>query len=285
MSFFLLGDDVLMKQKLILLLMLSFFWGLLFDVSAKEKKTKFIIDEVTAEAGEEVKLDLKMEDSPGFVMLQVRISYDKDKLSLISQKMNGLSDAMLRGSSLDKDDYIVMYALTPNKDKMLQASGTILTMTFKVKEDTIDEADIQVSVESYAQDESTPLEFDVQNGKIKIENSAFSIEKEEIHLEDQLPEGVASSDVKWFSSDEYVATVDENGVVHFKKDGNVTITAEADKEVVLKKEYTEKKLEEKSAIDKIEQQDKKNYFWLLIGGLLFAILIVVFVFIKRKKSR
>ena len=251
-------------KKIILFIVL-----LLFPiVTFADSKTTFSFNDVTASPGSNVTVKLNMKNTQEFGVLTVRILYDNNKLEYISDKINGL-DAMLRGSDKNnKKGLVVLYAINLS-DKYMKDNGNIWNVEFKIKDDVKEDIPLTLEIKDFGKDESSKLKFEKKDGLIKIKDDVVTIEKNKTdNLNEQLDK---KDNITWSSTDLEVAVVDENGNVEFNGDGNVTIEAKDENgEVIYSKDYYVK-------------ENVKNSFpvWIIIS--VIAILIIIFVFIWRKK--
>ena len=116
--------------------------------------TTFSINDVTASAGSNVTVNLKMDNKQEFGVLTARVHYDKSKLDYVSSELKGLK-AVLRGSENNADKgMVVMYAINLNGGGM-KDSGNILTIEFRIKDDVTEDIPLVIEIKDFGEDENT----------------------------------------------------------------------------------------------------------------------------------
>lgn len=256
-------------MKRLLLLFVSAFFFLPFLCDAEEKAI-FKMNEITANANDEIEVHVSLEHNPGFGVLSSKIVYDQEKLEFVSSEVFGLSNAMLKGAEKNLDGDISFFAITVKEAKLMEDNGEILVLTFKVKEHAKDDTEIQLHIENFGKNETENYDFEVQNGIVHFTNkTVVTPESSEPPLKEELPSEVQDKEITWKSSDEDVATVDSDGNVTFKKDGDVKITASNGDEVVFEKEYSVGTEENKEPFSIKLILLSSSIILLLFGGLCF----------------
>ena len=133
-----------------------------------EEKTVFSLNDVTAAPGSDITMKLNVENNPEFGVLAVKLHYDTEKLEYINSKIDGMENALLKDAETNNKGLIALYAITLDTKKLMNDTGTLLTIEFKIKENTEGTSDIKVEVTDFGKDENTPIEFVSKDGNIKI---------------------------------------------------------------------------------------------------------------------
>ena len=263
-----------MKKKLFLVFI---FLMIPLNIFAEEKST-FSLNEVAASPGNNVTIKLNVENNPEFGILAVKLHYDIEKLEYISSEIKGMKNALLKDAESNDKGMIALYAITLDKKKLMDDTGTLLVLEFKIKDDVKEDCAIKLEVTDFGKDENTPIEFDSIDGNIKIKNDIESITiDDDVSLNDNIDE---EKEVIWESSDEEIAAVDDDGNVEFKEDGNVTIRAKDkdDEETIYEKDYYVK--------DKVKKKNNKDNNYILIAvGLILLIIVGIVIFKKIRKKK
>lgn len=258
---------------------LSILFILLFTSNVRaEEKTVFSLSNIKASSGGEVTITVNIKNNPKFELLGFKVYYDSSKLEYISCGINGFSNAMLKDCNINKDKDITFYALTmyTEDNKLMDDTGDIVDIKFKIKDNVKNDIPLSLDITDFGKTDTEPLDFDIINGKIEISGD---IESKVVNEKDNLSDNITEKkDITWESSDKSVATVDSNGEVKFKDNGNVTITAtDSDGNIVYEKTYL------------VNNKIKVNYTkYILIGvgvGVLIIIVVVILIIIKRKKKK
>ena len=121
---------------------------------------------LAAEAGEEVTVEFKVENNPGFATFGAVISYDANALELVKVEKGALcAEGML---SLNKNTGKIAYAHDANST----GSGVLFAVTFKVKENAAAgtyEVTAAVDAKTTANENAEKVTFDIVGGTIVVE--------------------------------------------------------------------------------------------------------------------
>ena len=138
------------------------------------------LESVVAENGEEVSIKVTVENNPGVWGMDIKISYDKEALTLMSvDNGNFYQNSEWTKGNLKGDVYILSYEAGELED-ITTTSGTLATLNFKVNDSaTVGDYEVKASynpgdIINIAFDD---LNFKIVNGKITVkENSVSEIE-------------------------------------------------------------------------------------------------------------
>ena len=121
---------------------------------------------LAAEAGEEVTVEFKVENNPGFATFGAVISYDANALELVKVEKGALcAEGML---SLNKNTGKIAYAHDANST----GSGVLFAVTFKVKANAAAgtyEVTAAVDAKTTANENAEKVTFDIVGGTIVVE--------------------------------------------------------------------------------------------------------------------
>jgi hypothetical protein len=249
-----------------------------------DSETIFSLNEIESSPGNNVTVILNMDNKQEFGVLTAKVHYDSTKLEYVSSQLKGL-DAMLRGSDKNEETGIVAFYAINLSDKMMKDNGNVFLIEFKIKEDVTEDIPLELEIKDFGKDENTKLAYSVQNGLIKIKANVNTVEKNKsVDLTDELEKAIKENsenpdekiEISWSSSNDDVATVDENGHVEFKKDGNVTIEAkDSEGNVIYSKDYN------------VKEKVSKNYHIkeIIIGVVIIGIIALIIVWRKKCKKR
>lgn len=232
-----------MRQKLLALLLTV---TMLFSMSAAAisalaaSNPTISLEKKEAYVGDEVSIAVSIENNPGIWGMDLRISYDKTAMTLISvENGNFYQNSEWTKGNLNADAYTLSYEAGA-LENISTASGTLAILNFKINENAAP-GTYEIKAEYNAGDiinvSFDELPFDISNGSITVASkpvsvTGISLDKEtaSIKIGDRLtltpifsPEAATNKNVTWTSSDKSVATV-ENGIVTPFKKGTATIT-------------------------------------------------------------
>lgn len=249
-----------------------------FTIFADET-TKFSLSEATASPGKNVTINLNMDNNQQFGVLTAKIYYDNKKLTYISSELKGLNNSALNGVDKNEDKgLIAIYAINLSKNKLMKDNGNILTIEFLINENVTEDIPLSLEIKDFGYVDGSNLNYEIQNGLIHIKNDIETVsQNKKTSIIDSIKEqlekqGLNKSDITLSSTNDNVATVDEEGNIEFKNDGNASIIVkDTDGNTIYSKEYFVK-----STIS----NNKK----LLIPIILFLLVIFTIIIIIRRKK-
>lgn len=257
-------------MKKILVILLVFFLSVQ-PVNAKD--TSFELTDERGMKGETITVKLEINDNPSFGILGATLDYDETKLEYKSSKIIGLDNAFMKDYD-NNNGQVMMYAFCIDRDSLMDDTGNIFEVEFEVISEEVEQSKIKLEITDFAIDETETLNYTTKDSTITINQEIETVSSSEnISLKDEI-EGQDEEDIKWHSSNTDVATVDENGNVTFKNNGEVTITATSNDNIIFEKDY------------EVDNKGSNNTL-MIIGGIIVGVIIIAlitFYIIKRVKK-
>lgn len=257
-------------MKKVLVILLVFFLSIL-PVNAKD--TSFELTDERGMKGDVITVKLKVNNNPSFGILGAILDYDETKLEYKSSKIIGLDNAFMKDDN-NNNGKVIMYAFCINRDSLMNDTGDIYEVEFEVISEEVEKSKIKLEITDFAIDETETLNYTTKDSTITINQKIETVSSSEsISLKDEI-ESETEEIVEWKSSNSDVAKVDENGNVTFKKNGEVTITATSEDNIIFEKNY------------KVNNKGFNNTL-MTIGGIIIGVIIIAlatFYIIKRKKK-
>ena len=150
-----------MKKRVlsVLLIMALFVSCLAFSASAEGTPT-LRLSSVTASRGDEVTVDVIMENNPGVTGIDVKISYDKTRL-----KLTGFSNGCLSGWVVSVEAGGAIWADSVSHTE----NGVILTLKFEVLDDApLGDAVVQLTNPDIIDDDLNTVDFKFESGSVTV---------------------------------------------------------------------------------------------------------------------
>ena len=135
---------------------------------------KVSVTSVKGKAGQEVNVNVVINENPGIVAMGLDVTYDA-RLTLIGVTDGGILGTAMHGTNYTKNPYFLKwenYTVTEN----FTATGTLATLTFKIPDSAQDGDTYEISL-SYEEDNSEivnvdldDVDFDTEAGTISVKN-------------------------------------------------------------------------------------------------------------------
>jgi len=281
-----------MKKILGIFLLLQLLW--IPNVYAEELPT-ISVGSFDAYIGEKIVVPITIENNPGCSYLGIHVYYDMNSLEYVDSKLKGLENADTK-DIVRSEDMITLYAMAYSENKSMNDNGVIAELTFNVKENAMTST-LRIEVTDFGGEDLVDYKFIENEGIVRINDKKAPNTKED--LTQSIP-SYTEGDVTWKSSDENIATINEQGEVTFSNEGTTTITGtDSEGNVVVEKDYKvvddhkENQQEEKKVKDKESKKDnqKENQkettpiYILITIGILFIVGCIIILVIKLKKNK
>lgn len=147
------------------LIIISLFLFLFFFSSNVYAKTVFKANDVNGKVGDRVTIKVNKSDNQEFLALGIKIKYDNSKLEFDDCTINGFRKAVMKGCN-ENDGVIIFYAI--GISRMMNDSGNIYNVYFKIKNVDDNYIPIDLKVTDYSKDLKNTLEYDTIPGKIVL---------------------------------------------------------------------------------------------------------------------
>lgn len=261
--------------------------SILFNINVKaEELPTFKVGSCTAYKGETITVPIYLENNPGFDFLGIKIRYNSEKLEYVESYLTAeFTGASLKGIEINAKKTITLYALTSEDEKAIDVQGKIAEIKFKVLADNFEDVPIEATIDNFGKGRNEKIDITKIDGNVHILVHGVIGEKENLSSElDELLEknNIDNKNIKWRSSNEDVATVDEEGSVTFKDNGTAKIEAtDEDGNVLYEKSY---KVDKKNTT-KTSDTTKVNYFVIFLIILLILIILIISFLIVRKRLK
>lgn len=161
-----------MKKFISVLLVLLMITSFFTMQSAAEDEANFVVSTASAKAGETVSVAFSLENNPGIVAMQIKVSYDPAVLRLDETSNTGLfgSGDMMFGNDYTKIPFTVFWEDSLSRVNHTE-NGAFAVLTFTVLEDA-PEGESAVTME-YVQGSTfdvdmDDVEFGVKNGSVTV---------------------------------------------------------------------------------------------------------------------
>lgn len=304
-----------MKQKIIQTFLLFILMNI-FIFSGIYAATNIYIEDINSKPGEEVSVDIKIDNNTGFVGSQIILYYDDTKLDYISCLNGDVVQGKMAMASNNESTKSVKQVVVGTD---IKGNGVLLTVKFKVKENVnVSTIPLDIKVQELkndvGSDDLVNVEYTVKNGNILLSSIDNNIEKEkrEDNKQNTLDNNIPSSSnisftendkinvvedengklyiefkgdsegkkIEYKSSDENVAIVDEKGNIIPLSEGTITVTTMVDGKEVDKETVNISNLSKESEAVNENNILRKVIFYLIVIVCTSSVLTLS---IKKKK--
>ncbi len=248
-------------QRKIKLFFLLFF--LLTGKVLASELPMIAIGSSSALQGETVTIPITITNNPGIHSLGMKIRYDEEIIKYKEGEITSLANADMKGLEENSSHTITLYAISLSEEKKITDNETIASLTFEVLAPS-GKSNLELEVTNFSDLNHQKKLFDTTSGLISV--------KEKVTIGTSMfPSPLESEEETYFSSNEEVAKIDEQGHITFEKPGEVTIGKKNQEEIIEEMEYV---------VLNPETETKKNKSWMLI---ILLILLIFSIFIMRKQ--
>lgn len=164
-----------MNKKLKFLIMFFLIIQCVFVIfnyckAASGEKVSFSVSNATGKIGDEVSIDIKLNDRATFVSTNLVLNYDNEVLEYISHTegeilKNGAMNIVKNNSEQGK--VALGYVASPSEGDEIIYPGKILTIVFKLKSNLEKETDLKLECTSLKNKEGSNITSIITNGRIE----------------------------------------------------------------------------------------------------------------------
>ena len=264
----------------------------------------------TTKAGQEVTVDISINDNTGFVGYQMELYYDSNKLEYISGSNGEVVSSKLAIISNNEEKGSVKQACV--SADVVNSNGKLMSVIFKVKENITDgkiplELKMSEFINDIGEEQVVDVEYNISNGAIVLQieeggltssttNDKIEIVKNEdgsfkVNVKDN---SLNNKKITYRSLNETKAIVDENGNITILGNGDVEIEALIDDEVIDKATLsipTDEEINELNILNQEENVDsslslftRKNIYIIIAIVVIIVFVIIGIILLKRKKE-
>ncbi len=247
-------------QRKIKLFFLLFF--LLTGKVLASELPMIAIGSSSALQGETVTIPITITNNPGIHSLGMKIRYDEEIIKYKEGEILSLANADMKGLEENSSHTITLYAISLSEEKKITDNDTIASLTFEVLAPS-GKSNLELEVTNFSDLNHQKELFDTTSGLISV--------KEKVTVgTSTFPSPLESEEETYFSSNEEVAKIDEQGRITFEKPGEVTIGKKNQEELIEEMEYV---------VTEPERKTQTSKAWIF---LMFLLLVIVFLFVIKK---
>ena len=159
----------------------------------------------SAKPGDEVTLEIYVDNNPGIMGMQLELYYDQEALQIIGGKDGGLFDEATISKSPSTYPFVLLFVAS-DAGKNMPGNGLLAEVTFLVKEETVDgyyDVSIRYEEDCIFDADYENVRFKTLDGGIKVDASMADADKEKKdpekislidHKNDGNPDGSSSQD-------------------------------------------------------------------------------------------
>ena len=162
-------------SKIILLLIIILGIGCIYNCcEAASENAKFSVSSSTGKIGEQVSVDVNLNNSSNFTSANLVLNYDATNLEFISYESGEVLETGAMSIVKDNSEVgkIAMgYVANPEKANEIIQPGNIVKIVFKIKGTKVEENSLELECTSLKDDSGEEVTRIINNGKIKVVNS------------------------------------------------------------------------------------------------------------------
>ncbi len=140
------------------------------EIPVVEDDAVIVVSQERARVGDEVIVDITLENNPGLTSMKLLVDFDETVLKLKEVKFNSEFGSLV-SSQETADDELILNWIDGTKD-ITTADLTYATLTFEVLDTAVVDTDYDVTVEYSVEDTfnmaGTNVAFDVENGMVTV---------------------------------------------------------------------------------------------------------------------
>lgn len=148
-------------KKVLFTIFFSFL--ILFCNNNVYAKTEFSVSSTSGKLNDKIKVNVNMSDGHKFMMLGIKIRYDKNLLEFESCKINGFKSAYMKGCK-EGTKGLTFYAIS-SSDDLINNNDNIFIVYFKVKK-KFTNTSINLDVTDYSKSLDDDIDYDTKSGVI-----------------------------------------------------------------------------------------------------------------------
>jgi len=227
------------KVLVISLIILLIVMILPFSIVYAQQKAEFNIDSKDCKKGDTITLKIDMLNAVSFVAGNFTVKYDSTSLDFVSYEYGEVlrTNYMITIHPVEDEGKInIGYIARLDAGTNLVKAGNVLTLKFKVKDDSKQINYVDFSCDTFKEKDGTDISYHTNRGivdihipikDVKLDKNNLDLlvnESEQLNMSIEPKNTTENTNVTWLSSNEKVAIVND-GIVTAVGEGKATIIA------------------------------------------------------------
>lgn len=249
----------------------------------------FKIENAECSLGEEIKIEVVMENNPGIIAARLDIGYDENILTFVKAEDKGLLNEYIE-SNPERNPYVLCWAdALAESDNM--SNGVIAELTFRVNENTeadYTELEISFDPENVFDKDLNNKSFRVENGIVTIRHDGNAVGTGDAVISSGINSTVSvtdkQDDVQKVNEDVSDKENMEGNENRFEKTtGEMQETGINDKEI--SEEYTASEIASENNENSADKKSTSKLVWITVFCVIVIVIATVLGFAIKKKKR